>query len=247
MVIGSFVLGEIELALLLGAFLAAFVAGAAGFGDALAAGAVWLHVFPPAEAAPLIVFTGLAVHILAYARLHKELDTAHLAPFLGLGALGVPFGAYLLTHVAAEPLRLAVGGFLIVYGLGLFLMRDPPAVVAGGKKLDAVAGGIGGVLGGMIGMSGAAPALWCGLRGWDREKARGVSQPYILVMHVLSLAAMAHAGLVSMETLERFAWGLPAVAAGTLAGVALYRLLDEQLFRRQILLILAVAGVTLVI
>ena len=232
---------------LMGAFAAAFVVGAAGFGDALVAAAVWLHFFPPVEAAPLIVLTGLVVHVIALARLRRELEYRHLAPFLGLGILGVPLGTWLLAHVAAEPFRLAIGGFLLVYGIGLLLMKTPPLIRWGGRGLDAVAGGIGGVLGGLAGMSGAVPAVWCGLRGWPKPAARGVSQPYILIMHLFSLAAMAWAGLVSLVTLERFAWGVPAILVGTVVGIALYRRLDDMTFRRLVLAMLAVAGMTLVI
>ena len=233
--------------LVLGAFLAAFVVGAAGFGDALAAAAVWLHVFEPSVAAPLIVMTGLTIHVIALARLYKELDFKFLLPFLGLGVLGVPIGTWLLSQIAAEPFRLAVGALLFLYGAGLLAMRNPPVLKAGGKFLDAIAGGIGGVLGGLAGMSGAIPAAWCGLRGWPKQQARGVAQPYILAMHILSLASMAWAGLMTWETATRFLWGLPAIIVGTVIGIALYRRLNEQLFRRLVLAMLAVSGLTLVI
>ena len=66
-------------------------------------------------------------------------------------------------------------------------------------------------------------------------------------MHVFSLAAMAWVGLVTMETVERFLWGVPAILVGMAAGLALYRRLDEALFRRLVLAMLAVSGLTLVV
>jgi len=231
----------------LGAFLAAFVVGAAGFGDALVAAAVWLHFMAPGEAAPLIVMTGLTIHVIAIVKLHKDLEFTHLAPFIGLGILGVPIGTWLLSQIEAGPFRFSVGALLVVYGAGLLAMRHPPVLKAGGKVLDALVGGIGGVLGGLAGMSGAVPAVWCGLRGWPKGQARGVSQPYILVMHVFSLIAMWWAGLVTVETGMRFLWGLPAILIGLAAGIALYRRLNEQLFRKLVLAMLAASGLTLVI
>jgi uncharacterized protein len=237
-----------EIAIIMtGAFLAAFVVGAAGFGDALVAAAVWLHFFSPMETAPLIVLTGLLVHVIGLVRLYCDLDFRHLVPFLGLGALGVPFGTWLLARIEAEPFRLVIGGLLLVYGAGLLVMRNPPVLTFGGKLLDRLVGGIGGVLGGLAGMSGAVPAAWCGLRGWPKRQARGVSQPYCLVMHVFSLAAMAWAGLVTTETLTRFLWGAPAILAGMALGIALYRSLNETLFRRLVLAMLATSGLTLLI
>jgi len=66
-------------------------------------------------------------------------------------------------------------------------------------------------------------------------------------MHVFSLIAMWWAGLVTVETGMRFLWGLPAILVGIGAGIALYRRLNEQLFRKLVLAMLAASGLTLII
>jgi uncharacterized membrane protein YfcA len=236
-----------QMIVVLGAFLAAFVAGASGFGDALVSAAFWLHVLPPIEAAPLIILTGIVLHVCLLIRLRRHLDFSRLAPFLSLGLIGVPAGTWLLQHLPPEPFKLAVGVLLVVYGGGLLIVSNPPVVRGGGRVLDAAAGGIGGVLGGMAGLSGIVPAVWSGLRGWPRDQARGVTQPFILIMHTLSLAVMAYAGLITPQLAQNFLWAMPAMVVGGLIGIGCYTRLNEERFRRIVLAILAGAGVTLIV
>ena len=236
-----------EMIVVLGAFLAAFVAGASGFGDALVAAAVWLHVLPPVEAAPLIVMTGVILHVFLLIRMRRKLDFKYLAPFLALGVIGVPVGTWLLQHLQAEPFKLAMGALLILYGGGLLIMSKSPVITSGGRVLDAAAGGVGGVLGGMAGISGIVPAVWCGLRGWPREQARGVTQPFILIMHGLAFASMAYAGLITPQLTQNFLYALPAMALGAVVGIGCYTRLNEERFRRIVLAILAAAGMTLIV
>jgi len=238
----------IELGLiLLGAFAAAFVAGAAGFGDALVAGAIWLHVLAPVEAVPLIVATGLVMHSLPVWRLRRQLRFDRLAPFALPGILGVPLGIWLLQSTSPEPFRHVIGWLLIVYaGLALGFARLAVAE-AGGRAADGAIGLLGGVLGGFAGLSGVLPTLWTGLRGWPKDRQRGVYQPFIWLMHALTLASLALAGMLTAATGPRLLWCLPAIAAGSWLGLKLYHRLDERRFRRAVLALLLASGLALVL
>ena len=233
--------------IIVGAFAAAFAVGAAGFGDALVATAFWLPFIAPQDAVPLIVALGLTIQIIALWRLHGGLDYRHVRPFLIGGALGVPFGAYLLAYANPDLFRFAMGVFLVCYS-GLFLAwRSMPHVTAGGAILDGGIGGIGGVLGGLAGLSGFIPAMWCSQRGWLPAEQRGVTQPYILTMHGMALAWLAVGGLVTWRTGESYLWTLPGIVAGLWLGLKFYGRLDPQKFRKIVLIMLMVSGVLLLV
>ncbi len=238
---------SLELTLLLtGAFAMAFATGAAGFGDALVANAFWLHVLTPTQSLPLIVSCGVVVSVVSLWRLRGRLDTSKLWPFVAGGILGVPVGTWLLGYVEPEPFRLTVGVFLSCYAVLFLVLRRLPAIAHGGRGADSAVGFGGGILGGVAGLSGVLPTLWCGLRGWPKETQRGTFQPFILAMHALALVSAAVGGYVTMETAERFAMCLPALLAGTLVGVSLYHRLDERRFRDLVLCILLASGVALI-
>jgi uncharacterized membrane protein YfcA len=232
-----------EIAIILtGAFAAAFVSGAAGFGDALVAAAIWLQFFAPAETVPLIVASFFAMHIVMLAMMHKRLDFVHLWPFVIGGAIGVPIGAQLLKLADPATFKLVAGAGLIIYGTIMLMLANLPVIKAGGRILDGVVGWIGGILGGFAGLSGFIPAIWCTQRGWPRERARGVTQPYILTMHGMALAWLAMGGLVTETTATRFAIAAPAIALGAWIGVRLYGHFNDKRFRQCVLIMLIGAG-----
>src|SRR5689334_8283129 len=86
-------------------FTAALVAGVTGFAFGLVAGAVWLHILNPLEAAPLIVAYGLMVQGYAVWKLRKALRWSRLWPFMLGSALGVAVGTAILVATPAKPMR----------------------------------------------------------------------------------------------------------------------------------------------
>lgn len=235
-----------ELSIILtGAFAAAFVTGAAGFGDALIASAIWLQFFLPTETVPLVVSCFFAMHIVLIIMMRGELDFRYFWPFLIGGTIGVPIGASLLMMVEPTTFKMVAGAGLMAYGTIMLALRNLPHIKAGGRLLDGFVGWIGGVLGGFAGLSGFVPGVWCTQRGWARSQARGVTQPFILSMHGMALGWLAYGGMVNTQTGQRFLIALPAIAIGGWLGLRLYRRFDEKKFRQCVLVILIVAGALL--
>jgi len=92
------------------------------------------------------------------------------------------------------------------------------------------------------------PVVYLGLRGLSKTETRGITQPYILVLQLVSLGILA---LTNSAIFDRNFWliwalTLPAVLLGSATGVALYRRMSELNFRRAVLILLIVSGVSLV-
>ena len=96
-------------------------------------------------------------------------------------------------------------------------------------------------------MPGALPTMWCDLHGLPKIEQRGVVQPYILIMQLIELALLLPRLGRSPDMLALiFAVSAPALAAGTAAGVAaLFGRVDDAMFRRVVLAMLLVSGLTL--
>jgi uncharacterized membrane protein YfcA len=233
------------LALWSGAFLGGFAAGAAGFAFGIASAAIWLHAIDPVRAAFLIVAGGLAIQAGTIWPLRGSLDWNRLWPFLLAGLVGVPVGVWLLVRTDTGALKIALGVFLAVYGAYALLAPRLPHVEAG-RTADVIVGLIGGVMGGIGGYSGVAPAIWAQLRGWPKNVARAFYQPFIVVAHVATLVAL---GTVALDRagLIMFAFALPALALGAWAGWRVYGRLDERRFRQMFALLLIVSGAILVL
>ena len=117
--------------------------------------------------------------------------------------LGIPIGVRLLVYTDASVMKTALGVFLLVFGTYALLAPRLHTVTAGGRVADAGIGFIGGILGGIGGYSGVLPTIWTQLRGWPKEIARAVYQPYVIIIQAIALAGIVwvtldRAGLIML-------------------------------------------------
>src|SRR6188474_2705772 len=170
-------------------FAGGIVSGFAGFAFSAVAGAILLHFLPPMQAIPLMMMCSIASQMTSIAMLRKCVVWNESAFLLIGGVLGVPIALYLLTLIQPNLFRIGFGIFLASYAL--YMLVKPVAAagrVGGGPVTSSIVGFVGGFLGGLTAMPGALPAIWCDLRGVQKEHQRGVVQPFILGMQVFALA-----------------------------------------------------------
>jgi uncharacterized protein len=230
----------------LGAVAGGFVQGLSGFAFGLVAMAVWAWWLDPALAGPLVVFGSLVGQALTIRTVRRGLDARRVLPLVAGGVLGVPLGVALLQRIDPTAFKLAVGVLLVVWCPAMLLARDLPRVARGGRLADAAAGWVGGVMGGLGGLSGPAPTLWATLRGWDRDAQRAAFQAFNLAMHALTMAAYLATGTITGEAARLFVVVAPAALVPALVGARLYRRFSDAAFRRVVLGLLAASGAVLV-
>jgi len=230
----------------LGALVGGIAAGGTGFAFGLAASAIWLHRIDPLHSAILITGCGVLLHLATIWPQRRHVELGRLWPFVAGGLAGVPIGVYFLAYTDAGILKIALGSFLTVYGTYALIAPRLASITAGGRTADIGIGFIGGILGGLGGYSGVLPTIWTQLRGWPKELARAVYQPYVIVMQAVTLAgilsiAFDRAGLVLLVAV------LPPLLLGTWIGWRLYGRLDDRRFRQALAVLLIASGVTLVL
>lgn len=232
--------------LLAGTFVAAIASGLAGFAFALIVSGIYLHVLEPAAATPLVLACSATAQVIGMLRLRGAMSWRGATPMLAGGLVGVPLGALLLSHVPPGPFRLAVGAFLVAYASYALLAGRRAAPLPRSAAVDAGIGAVGGVMGGLAGLSGAVPTLWVTMSVQGKEEQRAIYQPYIFVMQLYGLAWLGGAGFLGAIDPRLFLLVLPAVVAGTLVGLALYARVNDALFRRIVLVLLLASGLSLV-
>ena len=230
----------------LGALLGGIAAGASGFAFGLAASAIWLHRIDPLHSAILITGCGILLHTSTLWPQRKHVDLGRVWPLVLGGVIGVPIGVHFLAHTDSGVLKIALGIFLTAFGTYALIAPKLPAITGGGRAADIGIGFIGGILGGLGGYSGVLPTIWTQLRGWPKEVARGVYQPYVIVMQVITFAgimwiAFDRTGLTLLLVV------LPPLLAGTWIGWRLYGRLDDRRFRQALAVLLIASGLTLVL
>jgi uncharacterized protein len=235
------------LVLSIGVFAGALVSGFAGFAFSAVAGAVLLHVLPPTEAVPLMMICSIGVQASSLIVLRRRMKWQGSAVFIIGGSLGIPPSLYLLQHVDTQAFRMGFGCFLVVYS-AYMLFRPAAAYLRkfGNRPCDAAIGFAGGLVGGLTAMPGALPTMWCDLQGMGKEQQRGLVQPFIAAMQVFALGLMLWRRNLPARLFIDTVWSLPALAAGTASGLALFGRMNDAGFRRAILAVLLFAGLALV-
>jgi uncharacterized membrane protein YfcA len=228
-----------------GGFIGGVASGGAGFAAGVVGSAVWLHAIAPVHVAVLVVAGGIVMQCTTLWTLRHSIEVRRLWPFIAAGVLGVPVGVWLLVRTDAGTLKTAIGVFLIVYAIYALGARRLPHVNAG-RGAEIVIGFISGIMGGLGGYNGVLPAVWTQLRGWSKEKSRAFYQPFIMVVHTATIAALGTIA-VDREGLVLLALALPAMALGTWVGWNLYGRLDEVRFRQALAVMLLVSGAILVL
>jgi uncharacterized membrane protein YfcA len=232
---------------LIGALVAGFTTGFAGFGTALVAAGFWFHALPAAMVPPLAALTAVVAQLVGLATVRRSFEWGRAAPFLLGGALGVPAGVVALRLASPETLRLSVGLFLAGYagfqllGFARFGIGD-----WGGRAADGSVGVAGGFLGGFAGLSGPLPLIWLQMRGGPSARQRATYQPFNLIVLALASLGMALSGTLDSEVLTIAALCLPVTLAGAWLGARAYTSVSEPAFRWIVLVLLLGSGTILV-
>jgi|TARA_B110000858_G_scaffold37066_1_gene41725 uncharacterized membrane protein YfcA len=235
------------LILLVGAFTAALVQGATGFGSGLVLNAFWLHILEPSIAIPLNIFTCLLISGAPIYKLRKTLDFSKLKPFIIFGVIGIPFGMLLLTITDPRIFKASIGIFLVLYALLMLISSNFSIKVNTNKSIDSFIGLISGLMGGFAALGGLLPTIWVGLQKLPKNTQRGTYEPFIFITSIVAVISFAVAGLYTIQMAYDLLKILPALIIGSWLGVKIYHVLDGEVFRRTILGLILAAGLVLLI
>ena len=233
------------LLVVLGAVAGGFVQGLSGFAFGLVAMAFWAWFVTPQLVGPMVVFGSLTGQLLSAGAVRRGFEPGRVLPFLLGGTLGVPIGVLALSYLDPVMFKVGVGALLSAYCPAMLFARELPRITVGGRLADSGIGFVGGVMGGIGGLTGPAPTLWCTLRGWGNDAQRAVFQSFNLVMQALTLGIYAVSGLLTPEAGRMFVLIAPAMIVPTLIGARLYRRFSEAAFRRLVLVLLTLSGFVL--
>ena len=234
---------------LMGALAAGFVSGFAGFGTALISAGFWFHVLPAAMVPPLVILAAIGGQLVGLVTVRKAFDWGRATPFLIGGAAGVPVGVWALSVASPGALRLSVGLFLMGYALYQLVFALAKFSIGrwGGRPADAAIGIGGGILGGFAGLSGPLPLIWLQLRGGPSDGQRAIYQPFNLIVLSLAGVVMALGGQITRPVLLAAGLCLPVTLVGAWIGARLYTGVSQETFRRVVLVLLLLSGVTLLV
>lgn len=231
---------------LAGALAGGIVNGLTGFGTALTVLGIWLYAVSPTVAATLVIFCSCVSQLQTLPMIWRSIRWTSAIAFVLPGLLGVPIGTLLLPHIDPRLFKIGIGVFLVAYTSYVLARRVELKSPWGGIAADSAIGFVGGILGGLAGLSGVLVVVWTDIRGWSKEHRRGVIQ--IFNMAILALALVSHviSGLFTREVALAAAIALPGTIGGAWLGGQIYRRIADRNYSRMIMTLLFISGVVLI-
>lgn len=231
-------------------FVAAMVSSVAGFAFSAICGAMLFHfVREPLHAVQIMMVCSVGGQALMVWSLRREIDWRSLLVFLTGGAIGLPLGLFILLH-SRPALYLQLIGALILLYAGYMALRRQVVVRRQHALWDAVAGFLGGITGGVAAFPGASVTIWCGLKGWSKERQRGIYQPFILILQVAAIVLLALSGPHESGHAAFDFTGvlyLPAMLLGASIGMACFKWLNDRQFALSVNALLVASGLSLLL
>lgn len=218
-------------------FLAAIVRGFSGFGFSLLSITAISLILPVAQIVPSIFLLEVAASINLIPGIWREIHWRSLAWLMVGYVIGLPFGTYALIHAPEAPTQIVLGIFVISTAIlmlrGFRLQRTPaaPATTATGVAS--------GVLNGAFGIGGPPVVLFYLSTPGAAAMGRASIIFFFLFTDLLGLAYYAtQDGIVTARSFVQAVLWLPALLIGVWIGAHGFKRMNQEAFRRWVLVIL---------
>jgi uncharacterized protein len=222
----------------LAVFLAAIVRGFSGFGFSLLAVSALTLFYVPAEVVPAVFLLEVAASLHLLPSIWKDIHWKSLLPLMIGCLIATPVGAYFLANVPAGPMQIALSIFVLVsvavLWSGFVLSRVP------GFAASTVVGAASGLFNGAFGIGGPPVVVFYFASPAGVPAGRASVIAFFLVTDIVGLLNLSVYGLVTRDSLIKAALFLPVLFAGVWIGARGFKSVDEKLFRRIVLVVMAV-------
>jgi uncharacterized protein len=219
-------------------FLAAIVRGFSGFGFSLLSITSLSLVLPPAQVVPSIFMLEVAASIRLLPEVWKDIHWRSLAPLVVGCLVATPFGVWLLANVPAPPMQIALGIFVFVSTVLLWLgfaLKTMPGMIA-----STAAGAASGFANGAFGIGGPPVILFYFASPAGNIAGRASLIAFFLATDVIGLSFQSREGLVTWGAAQRALIFVAPLMIGIWIGTRGFKNADPAVFRRIVLMILAI-------
>jgi uncharacterized protein len=237
-------------------FFSGVICGISGFAFS-SIGNLSQLLIPPITAVPMLQGLSVFNQLTSITKLRNDMPKKFRdwfpygpGPAILGGLLGVQAGVWILNNLPGPILTLTIGSLVCIYAL-YQILKPAGFTVPGydGPAIGAVVGAVGGGIGGFTAFPGLAVVMWTGLRQITKAQTRAIVQPFIVFLQLAAIATNAyhHPERFGKPYWTMLALTIPAVLPGTLTGVWIYHKLSEVNFKKVVLILLMLVGVTLVL
>jgi uncharacterized protein len=222
--------------MLLGLAVGAFARGYSGFGFSAILVSSWALVTDPAKAVVVALCLEVSASIMQAVSVWKDVPWKRVGLLMAGAVLGTPLGVWVLASVPPDPLKLAIGLFVLISAALLY--RGLSFRTKASNASTIAVGVASGLANGSVGMGGLPVALFLAADADTPQRIRAAVIAYFFLLDLTGLAFLAQRKLVNGETLSLALVSLPIVALGVWLGGRRFLGTTPDAFRRSTLVLL---------
>jgi len=197
--------------------LAYFLRGITGFGSGLIAIPLLAHFLPLTFVVPLLLVLDFVASIVLSRHMHLQVRWDEIRFLLPSSIVGILMGTFLLVNLPREPLLVALGLFVIFFGLRyLFNVHGENPI---SRWWSLPTGLSGGLIGALFGTGGPPYVVYLSHRLHDKTQLRGTLSGLFMLDGALRVVTFLFFGLLLQdEMLSSLLLALPLMALGLYLG-----------------------------
>lgn len=217
-------------------FLAAIVRGFSGFGFSLLSITAISLILPVAQIVPSIFLLEIAASLNLIPGIWREIDWKSLRWLMVGYVIGLPIGGYALIHAPQAPAQIVLGIFVI--GTAILMLRGFRLERTPGPAASTGTGAASGLLNGAFGIGGPPVVLFYFSTPGAAAIGRASVIFFFLFTDLLGIAYFASQGIVTQHSFVQFLVWMPTLLLGIWIGAHGFRRMNQEAFRRWVLVIL---------
>ena len=232
-------------ALAAAAFAGSVIFGVTGFGAALVTVPFATHFVPLPFALAVFVLQDLSSAVRVATESPRNAVKAEVVRMVPTMIVGIVLGATLLVSLPRKANMLALGTFVVLYGIWSLIRRGVPSRAARGWAY--LAGFCGGIFGMLFGAGGPPYAIYLSHRDLTKEQFRAtLSVTSVFSIGVRALALAVTGLLLRVDVWLTAAFVVPTALIGVALASRAFRRVSRELLLRLVALMLLATGVSLI-
>jgi uncharacterized protein len=224
-------------------FFSMYIQSLLGFGSALIAMPMLIAVLGPDEARPAFAILAQVAGLVFTYRYRHDWQWGDMWRALAAAVVGIPLGVLLADTVDQQSFMLILGLLLILYALyGLFGYKLPEL----GQRWSYLFGIVSGFLHSAYNVGGPPLVMYCTSQDWTPRRFKGNMQVLFFFMGWFVIATHFIQGRITLPVLQNELLMIPAMLAAIWLGFRTDKYIKPLIFRKAVLILLILLGLSLI-
>lgn len=227
--------------------VSSFMQTVTGFGYAIITAPLLALALGPKDTVMLTILTGFIVRLFMLRATKNDASFKAIYPLIMAAVLGVIPGAYVMTMISNDSLKMFIGFVLLLAAAALWKEYHLP--IKHSRFAEAIVGGLSGFLATTTSINGPPVILYYLNSGAEENKNafRGNLTRYFLLINVVALVMSYLTGTLQIQNLWlQTLLAVPAQYIGFLLGERFFHRLNAETFRRITLAMVVLSSVVII-